>query len=81
MAEKKDNDPKVVAVQQVDAVDSHEISEEAEKVLEMHERRSSQGLDYFPFQNGLESFYKLGPEQEYTKNVSNALPSTPTALR
>ena len=73
MAEKKDNDPKVVAVQQVDAVDSHEISEEAEKVLEMHERRSSQGLDYFPFQDSLGSFYKLGPEQEYTKNDAEAV--------
>ena len=37
-------------------------SENAEKKLQKHKRRTAQGLDYFPFKDSLGSFHKLGPE-------------------
>lgn len=40
----------------------------AERDIERHERRSAQGLDYFPFKDGLGRFYKLGPEVQYTRD-------------
>lgn len=52
----------------------HPLSDEAEKELQKHERRALQGLDYFPFDDGLGQFYKIGPEASYTKhNASEVL--------
>lgn len=44
------------------------LSEEAEIDLKKHERRTLQGLDYFPFDDSLGRFYKIGPEAGYTKH-------------
>ena len=42
------------------------LSGTAEKELQKHERRALQGLDYFPFDDSLGRFYKIGPEASYT---------------
>jgi hypothetical protein len=47
------------------------LSDEAEIELQKHERRTLQGLDYFPFDDGLGRFYKIGPEASYTKHDAN----------
>ena len=46
-------------------------NESAEKELQKHERRTAQGLDYFPFKDSLGIFKKLGPEADYTKDDSD----------
>jgi hypothetical protein len=48
-------------------IETPPLSDEAENSLQKHERRSAQGLDYFPFDDSLGHFYKIGPEASYTK--------------
>ena len=43
------------------------VTDEAEVEVTKHDRRSAQGLDYYPFADGLGAFHKIGPEAEYTK--------------
>ena len=47
------------------------LSDKAEIELQKHERRTLQGLDYFPFDDSLGRFYKIGPEASYTKHDAN----------
>jgi len=42
------------------------ITEKAQKYLDKQERRQEQGLEYFPFFDAPDRFFRVGPEQNYT---------------
>lgn len=43
------------------------IPEDVQKVIDRIGRRNEQGLGYFPFPDAPERFFRVGPEQNYTK--------------
>jgi hypothetical protein len=50
------------------------IPEDVQEVLDRISRRNEQSLGYFPFPDAPERFFRVGPEQDYTKeNASEVL--------
>lgn len=47
------------------------IPDSVQKFLDLDARRTEQGLGYFPFNDGMDRFFKEGPEKDYTKAEAN----------